>query len=101
MKSAIETATGGPLTFGEAIWAIRTGDGLSLARLAKSLGVSPRYLSDVEKNRRMVNVTQATQWAEILGYPGCPVRALGCYTTATIDALETLLAGHYSGPGAQ
>jgi transcriptional regulator with XRE-family HTH domain len=65
---ALEAATGGSLTFGEMIWAIREGEEMSLAAFGKQLGVSAQQLHDIEKGRRSVSVERAHKWALVLGY---------------------------------
>lgn len=60
---------GGPLTFGEAIEALRFRDGITQAALAKRIGVSRQYLCDVEKGRRLVSPEQAARFAKAFGHP--------------------------------
>ena len=52
--------------FGKYIRATRTSQGLSLRSLARSLGVSAGFLSDVEKGRRLPHVDRLEALAEIL-----------------------------------
>lgn len=65
---ALDRAAGGPATFGRLIWAIRTGEELTLEEFAKRLGVSKAHLCDIEKGRRGVSVERAAEWARVLGY---------------------------------
>lgn len=44
------------MTFVEMLSAVRSNAGYSQKQLAKSLGVSPQYLSDLECGRRMPSV---------------------------------------------
>jgi transcriptional regulator with XRE-family HTH domain len=60
---------GGPLTFGDAVKALRIRDDLSQAYLAKKLRISRQYLCDVEKGRRLVSPEQAARFARALGHP--------------------------------
>jgi antitoxin HigA-1 len=64
----LEGLTGGPLTLGEAMEAIRLGDELSLATFAKKLGISRANLCDIEKGRKMVSPERAARFAKVLGY---------------------------------
>lgn len=66
---ALEAVTGGPLTFGEMLWSIRTGEEMTLEAFGKLLGgVSRSQINDIEKGRRAVSIERAAQWAKILGY---------------------------------
>ena len=60
---------GGPLTFGEAVEALRVRDEPSQAAFAKKLGISRQYLCDVEKGRRLVSPAQAARFARAFGHP--------------------------------
>lgn len=71
-RSAIklmERLTGGPLTFGKMLQAVREGDELTLEAFAKRLGVSRQNLCDIEKGRKGVSPERAARWARLLGYP--------------------------------
>jgi|1185.fasta_scaffold68106_2 transcriptional regulator with XRE-family HTH domain len=81
---AVESVTGGPLTFGEFIWAIREGEEMSLAEFGKPLGVSRQHLNDIEKGHRTVSVSRAAEWAQILGYP--PTQFVRLALQALLDA---------------
>jgi transcriptional regulator with XRE-family HTH domain len=59
----------GPLTFGRLLWAIRSGEEMTLAAFATPLGVTRQRLNDIEKGRVSVSAARAAEWAEILGYP--------------------------------
>ncbi|MFN7684733.1 MAG: helix-turn-helix transcriptional regulator [Oligoflexia bacterium] len=59
----------GPLTFGQAVEALRMRDEFSQAVFAKKLGVSRQYLCDVEKGRRLVSPEQAARFAKVFGHP--------------------------------
>ncbi len=60
---------GGPLTFGEAVEALRVRDERSQVEFAKKLGISRQYLCDVEKGRRLVSPEQAARFARAFGHP--------------------------------
>ena len=63
------TLLGGPLTFGDAVKALRVRDALSQASFAKKLKISRQYLCDVEKGRRLVSPEQAARFARAFGHP--------------------------------
>jgi antitoxin HigA-1 len=65
----MERLTGGPLTFGKMLQAVREGDELTLEAFAKRLGVSRQNLCDIEKGRKGVSPERAARWARLLGYP--------------------------------
>ncbi|MBI3019453.1 MAG: helix-turn-helix transcriptional regulator [Deltaproteobacteria bacterium] len=56
------------LTFGQMIESIRLADHISQAELSRKLKISRANLCDIEKNRRMVSLERAAQFAKILGY---------------------------------
>src|SRR6185437_2718885 len=60
---------GEPLSFGQAVEALRIRDNLSQVSLASKLGVSRQYLCDVEKGRRLVSPAQAAKFAKTFGHP--------------------------------
>lgn len=64
----LESLRGKSLTFGQMIESIRIADGLSQAELSRKLKISRANLCDIEKNRRMVSLEKAAQFAKILGY---------------------------------
>jgi transcriptional regulator with XRE-family HTH domain len=64
----LESRTGGPLTFGAFLEAIRVGDEQTQASFAEQLGVSRQHLCDMEKGRRLPSIERAARWAEQLGY---------------------------------
>jgi transcriptional regulator with XRE-family HTH domain len=66
--SFLEGLTGGPLTFGRMIAAIRLGDEISQTAFARKLGISRQNLCDIEKSRTSVSPARAARWAKLLGY---------------------------------
>lgn len=64
----LESRTGGPLTFGAFLEAIRLGEEQTQAGFARQLGVSRQHLCDMEKGRRLPSIERAARWAEQLGY---------------------------------
>ena len=67
-EAFLDEILGGPLTFGEALNAIRLCDERSLLDFAAQLGISRQHLCDVEKGRRTVSLARAAEWGRILGY---------------------------------
>jgi len=65
----LERLSGGPLTFGGALEAVRQSEELSQAACAARLQVSKSHLCDVEKGRKTVSPERAAAWARVLGYP--------------------------------
>ena len=60
---------GGPLSFGEAVEALRARDKITQVALANKIGISRQYLCDVEKGRRLVSPEQAARFANAFGHP--------------------------------
>ena len=58
--------TGGKLTLGKAIRAIRLSDEIQQGDFAKKLSVSQSYLSDLERNAKEVSPSKAAEFARIL-----------------------------------
>jgi len=63
----LERASGGPLTLGGLLRAIREGEEWSLAEMAERLGVSRGYVSNLEHGKP-VSPESAARYAKILGY---------------------------------
>jgi transcriptional regulator with XRE-family HTH domain len=66
---ALERLCGGPLTFGQALVAIRKCDEIPQDACARRLKISKSHLCDIEKGRKTVSPERAAKWAAILGYP--------------------------------
>lgn len=64
----LESVTGGPLTLGGLLRAIRQGEEASQADFARQLGISRSHLCDIEKGRKTVSLRRASQFARMLGY---------------------------------
>ena len=64
----VEDLTGGSLTLGGLLAAIRLGDGITQVEFARQLGVSRSHLCDIEKSRKSVSPKRATAFARTLGY---------------------------------
>ena len=56
------------MTFGGLVRSLRTSDEISQVELAKRLGVSKQFLSDLEHNRKDVGISFAKKIAEALDY---------------------------------
>lgn len=64
------------MTFGENLRRHRKAAGLSLRELATKLGISPAYLSDIERgNRAPFSGDKLTKVAEVLAESGPDIRA--------------------------
>jgi transcriptional regulator with XRE-family HTH domain len=87
---ALESAAGGPLTFGRLLRSIREGEDQSLEAFARRLGVSRMHVHDIEKQRRGVSVERAAQWAHVLGYS--PEQFVQLALQAQLDAAGLRLA---------
>ncbi len=59
---------GNKMTFGGLVRSLRLSDEISQVVLAKKLGVSKQFLSDVEHNRKEVGFSFAKKVASVLGY---------------------------------
>ena len=56
------------MTFGGLVHSLRMSDEISQVELAKKLGVSKQFLSDVEHNRKDVGIAFAKKVSDALGY---------------------------------
>jgi transcriptional regulator with XRE-family HTH domain len=65
--SILNELTGGALTLGDAIKAIRLCDEINQGEFAKTLKVTQSYLSDLEKNRKEISPRKAAELADVLG----------------------------------
>lgn len=64
----IEKITGGPLTLGKLIWAIRQSEEMTQVDFAEQLGISKQHLCDIEHGRKPVSPKLAAEYAVKLGY---------------------------------
>ena len=64
----LEGVTGGPVTFGKLLEAIRLGEELTQPEFARRLRLSKSHLNDIEKGRKAVSPERAAKFARILGY---------------------------------
>ena len=64
----LEALTGGPVTFGKLLEALRLGEEMMQLEFAKRLHISKSHLNDIEKGRKAVSHERAAKFARILGY---------------------------------
>ena len=64
----LEKLTGGPVTLGRFLEAVRLGEELTQPAFAKRLGLSRSHLNDIEKGRKAVSPERAARFAKALGY---------------------------------
>lgn len=64
----LESLSGGPLTLGGLLMAIREGEELTQVNFAKMLGISRQNLCHIEHDRRSVSPKMAANFASKLGY---------------------------------
>ena len=64
----IEKITGGKLTLGKLLLAIRECDEMAQVEFAEKLGCSKQHLCDIEHDRKNISPRMAASYAKILGY---------------------------------
>lgn len=64
----LEKVTGGSVTLGRFLEAVRLGEELTQQAFAEKLGLSRSHLNDIEKGRKAVSPDRAARFAKILGY---------------------------------
>jgi DNA-binding XRE family transcriptional regulator len=64
----LKEVTGGPLTFGEALAAVRDREGLGQAELARMAGVTRSTICDLEKGRTLPSPELAAKYARLLDH---------------------------------
>ena len=64
----LEKLTGGPVTLGTFLEAVRLAEEMTQPEFAKKLGVSKSHINDIEKGRKAVSPDRAARFAKILGY---------------------------------
>ncbi|MBK7960154.1 MAG: helix-turn-helix domain-containing protein [Bdellovibrionales bacterium] len=67
-RKFLERITGGPVTLGKLIEAIRLGEEVSQAEFAKHLKISRSHLNDIEKGNKAVSPERAARFANALGH---------------------------------
>ena len=63
-----EDITGGTLSLGRFLQAIRLGEEMSQVEFAGQLGISKSHLCDIEKGRKLVSPERASVFAKTLKY---------------------------------
>jgi transcriptional regulator with XRE-family HTH domain len=64
----LEKLTGGPVTLGKFLEAVRKGEEMTQPEFAEKLGMSKSHLNDIEKGRKAVSPDRAARFAKVLGY---------------------------------
>lgn len=64
----LQKLTGGPVTLGGFLEAVRLGEEMTQPTFAKKLGISKSHLNDIEKGRKAVSPDRAARFAKALGY---------------------------------
>ena len=64
----MEKVTGGPVTLGRFLEAVRLGEEMTQPEFARKLGISKSHLNDIEKGRKAVSPDRAARFAKVLGY---------------------------------
>lgn len=67
-RKFLEKLTGGPVTLGKLLEAIRLGEEVSQAEFAKRLKISRSHLNDIEKGNKAVSPERAARFADALGH---------------------------------
>ena len=67
-RKFLEKLTGGPVTLGKLIEAIRLGQELSQGAFAKQLKISRSHLNDIEKGNKSISPERAARFAHALGH---------------------------------
>ena len=67
-RKFLEKLTGGPVTLGKLIEAIRLGEEISQVSFAKRLKISRSHLNDIEKGNKAVSPERAARFARALGH---------------------------------
>jgi len=79
----LQKKTGGPVTIGKLIEAIRLGEEMTQVEFAKKLKISKSHLNDIEKGRKSVSPERAAKFAKILKYS--PERFIGLALQGILD----------------
>jgi transcriptional regulator with XRE-family HTH domain len=67
-SSFLRKLTGGPVTLGKLLLAIRLGEEMTQPEFARKLGISKSHINDIEKGRKMVSPERAAKFAKVLGF---------------------------------
>lgn len=64
----LEKISGGAVTLGRFLQAVRLGEEMTQPEFARKLGISKSHLNDIEKGRKAVSPERAARFARLLGY---------------------------------
>ncbi len=78
----------GPMTFGSFLSSWRISLGLSQVAFAKTLGISPANLCDIEKGRQLVSAKKASEIARRIGYSETVLVELALNEQLAADGLK-------------
>ncbi len=67
-RKVLEKITGGPVSLGKLIEAIRLGEDISQSDFSKRLKISRSHLNDIEKGNKAVSPERAARFAKTLGH---------------------------------
>lgn len=67
-RKFLEKLTGGPVTLGKLIEAIRLGEEASQTEFSRRLRISRSHLNDIEKGNKSVSPERAARFARYLGH---------------------------------
>lgn len=67
-RKFLEKLTGGPVTLGKLLEAIRLGEEVTQAEFAKRLKISRSHLNDIEKGNKSVSPERAARFARALDH---------------------------------
>lgn len=67
-RKFLEKITGGPVTIGKLIEAIRLGEEVSQVEFSRRLKISSSHLNDIEKGNKSVSPGRAARFAKALGH---------------------------------
>ena len=88
----LEKVTGGRVTLGQFLEAVRLGEEMTQPELAKKLGISKSHLNDIEKGRKAVSPDRAARFAKVLGYSEARLVTLALQDLVNRGGLKLLVA---------
>lgn len=87
----IEKITGGKLTIGKLLFAIRECEEITQIDFAEKLGCSKQHLCDIEHDRKNISPKTAVNYAKILGYPPNQFIRLALQNIVDRDGIKVLV----------
>jgi len=63
----LESLSGGPMSLGQLLAALREADGESLAQFSRRLGISRQHLHQIEIGQKRVSPERSARFAKLLG----------------------------------